>query len=35
MVDITHGFAYRARCGESLDALLADVEEKTAQVLGR
>jgi AcrR family transcriptional regulator len=35
MVDITHGFAYRARCGESLDALLADVEDKTAQVLGR
>jgi AcrR family transcriptional regulator len=35
MVDITHGFAYRARFGESLEALLGDVGVKTAQILGR
>ena len=32
MVDISHGFAYRSRYGETFDALMTDVDEKTTQV---
>jgi AcrR family transcriptional regulator len=35
MIDITHGFAYRARYGERLEALLADVGVKVAQIIGQ
>ena len=34
LVDITHGFAHRARAGEGRDALLADVPARAEAVLG-